>query len=98
MPPFRSLPSFAFAALALTLLPACSTVGDVFQSSERDRIPGERKPVITREQVVLAADPSIAETRVTLPKPYVNTEWKEPGGTADNMLHHLEADGPLQRL
>lgn len=98
MPPFRSLPSFAFAALALTLLPACSTVGDVFQSSERDRIPGERKPVITREQVVLAADPSIAETRVTLPKPYVNTEWKEPGGTADNVLHHLEADGPLQRL
>ena len=32
-----------------------------------------------------------------LPKPVVNADWPQPGGYADNVMHHLSAAGELER-
>src|SRR5258708_25059447 len=33
-----------------------------------------------------------------LPPPKKNAEWPQPGGTADNVMGNLMADGPLARV
>lgn len=81
-------------ALALTLT-ACETLDGLFQgATDRERLPGERIPVIDLEQQ-LDADPALAATPVVLPKPYRNAEWPQPGGSSFNAMYHLEASGPL---
>lgn len=75
-------------------LAGCETVGDLFSAGgNEEKLPGERISIMTLEQS-LEADPRIADLRVVLPKPYENENWAQPGGFADNVLHHLEA-GPL---
>lgn len=80
-------------------LAGCETVGGWFSASDddEDRLPGERISIMTLEQN-LEADPRLQDMTVVLPKPYENDEWAQPGGFADNVLHHLSAPGPLDRI
>jgi outer membrane protein assembly factor BamB len=90
-----------FMAIALamaSLLVSCDTITDLIPSGKsKSKLRGERVSVITSEGQV-AADPQMADIAVQLPPPYRNTEWPEPGGYADNVMHHLEAAGPLQQI
>jgi len=56
----------------------------------------ERIAVLTFEQQ-LEADPSIADVRVVLPRPYRNASWPQSGGTATNAVHHLSLPDTLRR-
>ena len=90
---------FAAAATALLMMTGCSTFGDVFSSGSavKDKLPGERISVMQLERA-LEADPRIANQQVVLPPPYVNPDWPEPGGYADNVMHHLQVSGNLDKL
>lgn len=90
---------FAAAATALLMMTGCSTFDDVFSSSSavKDKLPGERISVMQLERA-LEADPRIANQQVVLPPPYVNPDWPEPGGYADNVMHHLQVSGNLDEL
>lgn len=90
---------FAAAATALLMMTGCSTFDDVFSSGSavKDKLPGERISVMQLERA-LEADPRIANQQVILPPPYVNPDWPEPGGYADNVMHHLQVSGNLDKL
>jgi len=84
----------ALAAASVVLLPGCSTIGDIFTSPAKSDIKGERISIMAMEQQ-LEADPRLADVEIKLPPPYRNPDWPEPGGYSDNVMHHLEASGPL---
>jgi outer membrane protein assembly factor BamB len=90
---------FAAAAMALLMMTGCSTFDDIFSSGSgvKDKLPGERISVMQLERA-LEADPRIANQQVVLPPPYVNPDWPEPGGYADNVMHHLQVSGNLDEL
>ncbi|MGQ0742270.1 MAG: outer membrane protein assembly factor BamB family protein [Alphaproteobacteria bacterium] len=86
--------AMAICAAAI-LLSACQTVEDLLpERRSTTKLQGERVPLIALEEQ-LQADPQLAESVVTLPPPYKNPDWPQPGGYADNVMHHLEAAGPL---
>ena len=87
------------AALGV-LVSGCSmfdSVGGWFSAPSKSKLKGERISILTNEDA-LKPDPTLADTRVVLPKPYRNSEWPEPGGYASNAMYHLEATGPLQQI
>ncbi|GAA6157304.1 PQQ-like beta-propeller repeat protein [Pyruvatibacter sp. HU-CL02332] len=86
----------ALSALAFTLV-ACDTVNDLISPSDDPPLPGERISVMSLEQQ-LEADPRIAGLQVVLPAPYVNTDWAQPGGFPDNVLHHLDAPEAISEV
>src|ERR1700760_4365573 len=90
--------------LALTatslLLSGCSvldTVGDWFSTSgKKSNLRGVRIPVISIDED-LKVDPTLAAVPVTLPPPFRNPDWPQPGGYASNAMYHLAAPGRLRR-
>ncbi|MEQ9519635.1 MAG: PQQ-binding-like beta-propeller repeat protein [Parvibaculum sp.] len=79
---------------ALVALSGCDTVSDLIKPSSAERLPGERISIMALERS-LEADPRLASLEVVLPRPYVNEDWPQPGGYADNAMHHLQASGAL---
>ena len=61
------------------------------------KIQGERIAIIVSD-TQLSADPALATTKMDLPPPKRNVDWAEPGGSPDNVIGNLMADGPLQRM
>jgi outer membrane protein assembly factor BamB len=87
-----------FVLAAVSLLTACETIEDLLPTPRhRTKIQGERVPVIASEDQ-LQADPTLADVPIQLPPPYLNPDWPQPGGYSDNVLHHLEAGGPLKMV
>lgn len=74
------------AAAALTLLGGC----DLFRGSGGPRTPtvGERIAVLGGESGV-EVDPALAGLPVSVPAPYVNQEWAQPGGNAAKAMGHV---------
>ena len=73
-------------------------VSDWFQAGGgRSKLKGQRISVLTAEDS-LKSDPTLKDTQVLLPRPYVNKDWPEPGGYSTNAMYHLEASGPLQQV
>lgn len=94
----RSRTILTLLAGLAALLVGCSTIEDMLpEAKTRTKIKGERVAVMVHEEQ-LVVDPKMADVPVKLPPPYRNPDWPEPGGYADNVLHHLEATGPLKRL
>jgi len=81
--------------LASTLsLGACETFDQFLTPGTKVDIRGERISVLPKAASI-EADPKLAGVQVVLPKPTVNPEWPQPGGYADNAMHHLSAAGKL---
>ncbi|MDF1625281.1 MAG: PQQ-binding-like beta-propeller repeat protein [Parvibaculaceae bacterium] len=80
----------------LVTLSGCDTVSDWIKPASAERLPGERISIMALERT-LEADPRLASLEVVLPRPYVNEDWPQPGGYADNAMHHLQASGSLTR-
>jgi outer membrane protein assembly factor BamB len=92
--------SLAAASLVLVSamsLSACETFDQFLTPGKKVDIRGERVSVLPGARVI-DADPKLAGTAVVLPKPVVNADWPQPGGYADNVMHHLSATGELQRV
>lgn len=89
------------AALVLTGCEQLDAVQNLtsgwFSSRKKADIKGERIDVMASDASV-TPDPSLANTPVVLPAPYLNKNWEQPGGYAGNALYHLEATGPLHQL
>ena len=87
--------------LAVSVLAGCGavrTVGDFFNSAgKKTKIQGERISIIASEGQ-LASDPQLAASKMDLPPPKKNAEWPQPGGTPDNVMGNLMADGPLAQV
>ncbi len=83
--------------VSLAALSGCDTVSGLFSDDIGERLPGERISVMALERR-LEADPRIANLEVVLPRPYLNEDWPQPGGYADNAMHHLQASGELEPL
>jgi len=85
----------AAAVLLCLTLAGCNAVRDMFREEEVP-LEGERYTVLELEQQ-LEADPQIADLKVRLPKPQVNSEWPQPGGYPDHAMHHLAlGDDPFE--
>jgi outer membrane protein assembly factor BamB len=84
-----------------TLLSGCDTyrsVADWFDlGTKKVKIQGERISIIASD-AQLASDPQLAASKMDLPPPRKNAEWPEPGGTPDNVVGNLMAQGPLEQL
>ncbi len=98
---FRPNPTTLAAAsllLASTLtLGACETLDQFITPGTKVDIRGERIAVLPKAAAV-ETDPKLANEAVKLPKPVVNAEWPQPGGYADNAMHHLSAAGGLNEI
>ena len=78
--------------IALSALAACGGGGN----KDKNRLPGERIPVLAFEQQ-LETDPTIADLKVTLPAPFANTDWAQPGGSPAKAMHHLALPQTLSK-
>ncbi len=87
--------------LAVSTLAGCSSlrsVTDFFDSAgKKTKIQGERISIIASEGL-LSSDPQLAAVKMDLPPPKKNAEWPQPGGTPDNVMGNLMADGPLAQI
>lgn len=95
---FRLTPNTLAAAglliAASVSLSACETFEQFLSPPSKSNIRGERVSVLPTARTV-EADPKLAGEAVKLPRPTVNAEWPQPGGYADNVMHHLAAAGEL---
>ncbi len=82
----------------LLALPALAMLGcgQWFGEAEEPPLPGERLAVLTLRETI-TPDPRIADLEVRLPRPVANANWPQAGGLANHAMHHLAAEGPLQR-
>jgi outer membrane protein assembly factor BamB len=96
--PLRLVAAVAAAALLLGGCAVTDTIGGWFSGGpHKSKLKGQRISVMSFDESV-KPDLTLKDIAVTLPPPYRNTEWPEPGGYADNAMYHLEASGPLQRI
>ncbi len=82
-----------FGLFATALLTGCA-FPDWFGTVEAPPLPGERVSVLALD-AQLEADPSVADLRVSLPQPYKNQTWTQPGGTPTHSMYHLSLGAPL---
>ncbi len=91
-----TLAATSLLVLGALSLGACETFDQFITPGKKIDIRGERVSVLPGARVI-EADPKLANDAVKLPKPVLNTEWPQPGGYADNVMHHLSASGELER-
>lgn len=86
----------SFALASMLSLGACETFDQFLTPGTKVDIRGERISVLPKAASI-EADPKLAGVAVVLPKPTINPDWPQPGGYADNAMHHLSAAGKLER-
>lgn len=89
-----SLAAVSLIALSAFSLSACETLDQFITPGTKVQVKGERVSVLPTSAAV-EVDPKLKNDPVVLPKPVVNTDWPQPGGYADNVMHHLSASGKL---
>ena len=73
------------ALTAISLLGGCGLFGGRGPTTPTV---GERIPVLGTEGQV-EVDPALADVPVTVPGPFVNTDWAQPGGNASKSVGHV---------
>ncbi|MEQ1865850.1 MAG: PQQ-binding-like beta-propeller repeat protein [Micropepsaceae bacterium] len=92
-----TLAAASLLVLATFSLGACETFDQFITPGKKIDIRGERVSVLPGARLI-EADPKLANDAVKLPKPVLNPDWPQPGGYADNVMHHLSASGDLERV
>ncbi len=72
-------------AVFIVLLPVM--ISGCSGNKKGPKIQGDRIPIITTEGDI-QVDPVLASVPVSLPRPYVNANWGQPGGNTKNVNHH----------
>ncbi|WP_114954153.1 PQQ-binding-like beta-propeller repeat protein [Sphingosinicella terrae] len=85
------------AIIALTIASLLSGCG-LFGGRRGPTTPtvGERKAVLAREGAV-EADPALADIPVTVPGPFVNPDWPQPGGNPSKSIGHIALGDSLSQ-
>jgi len=95
----RVLARAGLLALALALA-GCDTVGgwfeDIFSDSAKQKLKGTRVSVLTLDRS-LEPDPALAKLEVRLPRPVMNVDWPQAGGTPTHAMQHPALDGALRK-
>lgn len=102
------------ALSAALLLSACSTLGAVgdavgsinpFDKSEAEKkaeqgdVAGESERIsILALDETLQVSGTISPDAISLPAQYVNADWPQPGGSANHVVQHTGASGPLEKI
>jgi outer membrane protein assembly factor BamB len=76
----------------VALLASCATFGGKGHGGKKTPVVGKRISILTSEQGV-EVDPALADVSVTLPEPYENAEWTQPGGSPSKTMGHLALSG-----
>lgn len=84
---------YVLIALCVLAVGGCSWFGD----DKQKPLQGERIPVLSLDDVP-NPDPRIADLKVRLPRPELNSAWAQQGGTPDHAMQHLAASGALDQL
>lgn len=94
-------PVFVFVLLCAVCLSlsACSTIGDLFSSSDDDPLPGERRPVLGVSPDLQPLDPVAAEAEFAAAPPWRNDFWPQAGGYSTHVMQHLQlGTDPLDEI
>ena len=78
-------------AAMIAMLAGCGIVGGK-KGGPKTPVVGNRVSILNNEQGV-EADPTLADVTVTLPAPYVNEEWSQPGGAPSKAMGHVSLGG-----
>jgi outer membrane protein assembly factor BamB len=70
------------------MLASCGIIGGKTHSSKKTPVVGKRTSILSTEQGV-EIDPAVADVAVTLPEPFENAEWTQPGGGPSKAMGHL---------
>src|SRR5689334_13368040 len=96
----RVLAPLAVALVAL-LASGCDTGRSLTDwldfTGPKTKIQGDRTPM-NASPAELAADTQTMAVKMELPPPKKNMEWPLPGGTPENLMGNLQADGPLEQV
>jgi outer membrane protein assembly factor BamB len=88
---------FAALLIAAASIAACDTVSDWFAGDKQLPVaPGERISVLAFDSQ-LDPDPQLAETPVTLPRPWRNPDWPQAGGYPAHAMQHLDLGDNLRQ-
>ena len=74
-------------AAMVALLAGCGIVGGK-KGGPKTPVVGNRVSILTNEQGV-EVDPTLADVPVSLPEPYANDQWSQPGGDPSKAMGHL---------
>ena len=79
--------------LILLIIFTLSSCSNIF-SQKKVKISGKRISALVLENSI-DVDPSIKSPEVKLPKPYINKNWSQDGGSFNNAMNHLSiAENP----
>lgn len=92
----RPMLRLAVIAVAAVVLAGCDTVSDWFADDPKPVVTGERISVLAFDSQ-LDPDPQLAETPVSLSKPWRNPEWPQGGGYPGHAMYHLALGDKLGR-
>lgn len=84
----------AAMVLALLVLAGCESLtgpGGIFGDPVKPPLPGERISVLKHSRS-LNPDPEYAGKEILLPAPTPNADWPQPGGFANNAMHHIQVN------
>ena len=78
-------------AAMVALLAGCGIVGGK-KGGPKTPVVGNRVSILSNEQGI-EVEPSLADVQVTLPAPYVNEAWAQPGGDPSKAMGHVSLGG-----
>lgn len=86
----------ALLTLALASLSACGVLGGGKDKRPKTPVLGDRVSILSNERDA-EADAALASVPVSLPVPYVNADWTQPGGNSAKLIGHVAlSDAPRQ--
>ncbi|MBB6191808.1 outer membrane protein assembly factor BamB [Sphingobium wenxiniae] len=74
-------------AAMVTMVAGCGIVGGK-KGGPKTPVVGKRTSILSAEQGV-EVDPTLADVPITLPEPYANDQWSQPGGAPSKTMGHL---------
>jgi outer membrane protein assembly factor BamB len=107
-------PKSLLALSAALMLSACSTLGaigsavdainpfdktEAEKKAEQGEVAGENERIsILALDETLQVSGTISPDAIALPEQYVNADWPQPGGSANHVVQHTGASGPLEKI
>ncbi len=77
--------------------PSLPSFSGLFGESDKERLPGERIPVLATSSNAVSGSAESNEP-VVLPAPEQNASWSQPGGAASNAPGHLAFSGGVKKV
>ncbi|HUB95539.1 MAG TPA: PQQ-binding-like beta-propeller repeat protein [Stellaceae bacterium] len=96
MRPFLRAAFCAVGIAASMSLAGCDWISGLFQDTKQP-LPGKRISVLSLDKPV-AIDPKLESLRVSLPPPYVNSEWPDAGGYPSHAMYHLALNQTIKKV